>query len=73
MARDSEADTEGDGKTDKQGGDKSGISIPTTDGETGSVEGSTSHPEICRDTLRIYLNILLAHEVSVDRYTSYLL
>ena len=73
MARDSEADTEGDGKTDKQEGDKSGTSVPTTDHETGSVEGSTSYPEICRDTLRMYLNMLLAHEVSVDRYTSYLL
>ena len=59
-----EADAEGDGE---QGGDKSGTSIPTTDGKTGSVEGLTSDPEICGDMLRMFLKTPLAHEVSVDR------
>ena len=67
MARNLEADTENDGETDKQGGDKSGTSIPTTDGETGSVEGLISNLEICGDMLRMFLKIPLAHEVSVDR------
>ena len=67
MARNLKADTENDGETDKQGGDKSGTSIPTTDGETGSVEGLTSDPEICGDMLRMFLKTPLAHEVSVDR------
>ena len=58
------ADAEGDGE---QGGDKSGTSIPTTDGKTGSVEGLTSNPEICGDMLRMFLKTPLAHEVSVDR------
>ena len=59
-----EADAEDDGE---QGGDKSGTRILTTDGKTGSVEGLTSDPEICRDMLRMFLKTPLAHEVSVDR------
>ena len=62
MAR--EADAEGDGE---QGGDKSGTSILTTDGKTGSVKGLTSDLEICGDMLRMFLKTPLAHEVSVDR------
>ena len=41
--------------------------IPTTDGETESIKGLTSDSEICRDMLRMFLKIPLAHEVSVDR------
>ena len=57
-----EADAEGDGE---QGGDKSGTSIPTTDGKTGSVEGLTSDPEICGDMLRMFLKT--PHQQKVNR------
>ena len=40
---------------------------PTTDSETGSVEGLTSDSEICGDMLRMFLKTPLAYKVSVDR------